>query len=96
MTLPAATVGGLTVTGDPITGPGAPTVMIGGLPAACVGDLVSGVTVVGAIAMGSTTVMIGGRPAARATSQVAGAHPISGVPVTTMLAPGVVTVLIGG
>jgi hypothetical protein len=43
------------------------------------------------------TVLIGNRPAARVTSQVTGANPYSGVPVTTVVAPpGAVTVLIGG
>ena len=51
--------------GGPIVGPGAPTVLIGKLPAACVGDLVTCVGPPDAIAMGSVKVMIGGRPAAR-------------------------------
>ncbi|MBN1641145.1 MAG: PAAR domain-containing protein [Anaerolineae bacterium] len=97
MSFPAARVGDMTVTGDAITGPGVPTVLLGGMPAAVVGDSVSGNACVGAIAMGSTTVLIGGRPAARVTSQVAGANPYSGVPVTTAVAPpGAPTVLIGG
>ncbi len=97
MTFPAARVGDLTVTGDPITGPGVPNVLIANLPAAVVGDLVSGATVIGAITMGSMTVLIGGRPAARLTSQVTGAHAITGVPLTTAVGPpGAPTVLIGG
>ncbi|UCD18640.1 MAG: PAAR domain-containing protein, partial [Candidatus Zixiibacteriota bacterium] len=56
---PAARVGDMTVTGDPITGPGVPTVLIGNMPASVVGDLVSGAACVGAISMGSTTVLIG-------------------------------------
>lgn len=51
--------------GGPISGPGVPTVLIGGLPAAVVGDLCVCVGPPDAIAMGSTTVMIGGKPAAR-------------------------------
>lgn len=94
---PAARVGDMTVTGDPITGPGVPTVMIGGMPAAVVGDLVSGATVIGSITMGSMTVLIGGRPAARVTSMVAGAHAITGIPLTTTVGPpGCPTVVIGG
>ena len=94
---PGARVGDMTLTGDPITGPGVPTVMIGGMPASVVGDLVSGAACVGAISMGSTTVLIGGRPAARVTSQVTGANPVSGVPVTTAVGPPCCpTVLIGG
>jgi uncharacterized Zn-binding protein involved in type VI secretion len=52
--------------GGPILPPGAPTVLIGGLPAARVGDMC---TCVGPpdviIPPGSTKVMIGGMPAAR-------------------------------
>lgn len=97
MSFPAARVGDLTVTGDAITGPGVPTVLIAGLPAAVVGDMVSGAACVGSIIMGSTTVLIGGRPAARVTSQVTGSNPATGVPVTTAVAPpGAPTVLIGG
>jgi uncharacterized Zn-binding protein involved in type VI secretion len=97
MSFPAARVGDLTVTGDAITGPGVPNVLIMGQPAAVVGDLVSGNACTGAITMGSVTVLIGGRPAARTTSQVTGANPYSGVPVTTAVGPTpAVTVLIGG
>jgi uncharacterized Zn-binding protein involved in type VI secretion len=51
--------------GGPITGPGCPTVLIGGLPAARVGDMATCVGPPDVIAMGSTTVLIGGQPAAR-------------------------------
>jgi uncharacterized Zn-binding protein involved in type VI secretion len=51
--------------GGPIAAPGAPTVVIGGMPAACVGDMAVCVGPPDAIAMGSMTVIIGGRPAAR-------------------------------
>jgi len=44
---------------------GCPTVMIGFMPAARVGDLATCVGPPDAIAMGSMTVMIGGMPAAR-------------------------------
>lgn len=94
MPFPAARVGDMTVTGDAITGPGVPNVLIGGLPAAVVGDLVSGNACTGAITVGSPTVLIGGRPAARTTSQVMGVNPYSGVPVTTAVGPGIPTVLI--
>jgi uncharacterized Zn-binding protein involved in type VI secretion len=95
--MPAARVGDIAVTGDAITGPGVPTVLIGSIPASVLGDVVSGAVCVGAVSMGSTTVMIGGRPAARVTSQVTGVNPITGVPVTTAVAPpGCPTVLIGG
>ncbi len=95
MPFPAARLGDMTVTGDAITGPGAPTVLIGGAPAACLGDAVAGNACTGAITMGSPTVLIGGRPAARVTSQVTGVNPYSGVPVTTAVGPpGSPTVLI--
>lgn len=94
---PAARLGDLSVTGDAITGPGVPTVLIGGIPAAVVGDVVAGAAITGSITMGSMTVLIGGRPAARVTSMVAGANNQTGVPVTTAVAPpGAPTVLIGG
>lgn len=51
--------------GGPIVGPGVPNVLIGGLPAAVVGDMCVCVGPPDAIAKGSATVMIGGRPAAR-------------------------------
>jgi uncharacterized Zn-binding protein involved in type VI secretion len=51
--------------GGPITAPGAPTVLIGGMPAARVGDIVTCVGPPDTIALGSFTVLIGGQPAAR-------------------------------
>lgn len=51
--------------GGPITGPGVPTVLIGGVPAATIGDIATCVGPPDAIAKGSATVMIGGKPAAR-------------------------------
>ena len=51
--------------GGPIIGPGCPTVLIGGLPAAIVGDNCICVGPPDSIAMGSATVLIGGQPAAR-------------------------------
>jgi uncharacterized Zn-binding protein involved in type VI secretion len=55
-----------------ITGPGVPLVLIGGMPAAVVGDLhacsmppLAGPHPPTPIVMGSMTVLIGGRPAAR-------------------------------
>jgi uncharacterized Zn-binding protein involved in type VI secretion len=51
--------------GGPIAGPGAPTVLIGGLPAARVGDMCVCVGPPDVIALGSFTVLIGGQPAAR-------------------------------
>lgn len=51
--------------GGPILPPGAPTVLIGGLPAATVGDMCVCVGPPDSIILGSSTVMIGGKPAAR-------------------------------
>jgi len=51
--------------GGPVMPPGAPTVLIGGMPAARAGDLCTCVGPPSMIAMGSTKVMIGGSPAAR-------------------------------
>jgi uncharacterized Zn-binding protein involved in type VI secretion len=50
--------------GGPIAGPGAPTVLIGGLPAARVGDMAVCVGPPDVIALGSFTVLIAGQPAA--------------------------------
>ena len=96
MGFPAARLGDMTVSGDAITGPGVPTVLIMGQPAAVLGDTVSGNACVGAIAMGSATVLIMNRPAARTNDPVSGANPYSGVPVSTTIAPTpAVMVLIG-
>lgn len=51
--------------GGPITGPGVPTVLIGSMPAAVVGDLLTCTGPPDTIVKGSSTVLIGGRPAAR-------------------------------
>ena len=51
--------------GGPITGPGAPTVLIGGLPAAVVGDMAVCVGPPDTIVKGSASVKITGKPAAR-------------------------------
>lgn len=51
--------------GGPILPPCCPTVLIGFLPAARVGDLALCVGPVDVIAIGSMTVVIGGQPAAR-------------------------------
>ena len=51
--------------GGPILPPGQPTVLIGGLPAAAVGNMAVCAGPTDLIAMGSATVLIGGVPAAR-------------------------------
>ncbi|WP_149240873.1 PAAR domain-containing protein [Dyadobacter sp. 32] len=75
MGLPAARVGDMhvcpmvTVTvphvGGPILPPGAPTVMIGNMPAATVSSMCVCAGPPDTIVMGSATVFIGGMPAAR-------------------------------
>ena len=62
---PMVTPPGIPHVGGPIAGPGCPTVMIGKMPAALVGDMCVCVGPPDTIAMGSTTVLIGGMPAAR-------------------------------
>ena len=57
--------------GGPITGPGASTVLIGGMPAARVGDMAQCVGPPDSIVMGSSKVMIQGMPAARMGDQTA-------------------------
>lgn len=51
--------------GGPILPPGCPMVLIGGMPAARVGDLAVCAGGPDVIALGSFTVLIGGTPAAR-------------------------------
>jgi uncharacterized Zn-binding protein involved in type VI secretion len=51
--------------GGPVIGPGIPTVLIGGLPAAVLGDMLLCVGPPDSIVKGSATVKIGGKPAAR-------------------------------
>jgi len=73
--------------GGPIMPPGAPTVLIGGQPAACMGDMCTCTGPPDSIVMGSATVMIGGKAAARMGDSTAhGGTIVAGLP----------TVLIGG
>ncbi|HZX26324.1 MAG TPA: PAAR domain-containing protein [Telluria sp.] len=51
--------------GGPVIGPNVPTVLIGKLPAAVLGDMLVCVGPPDSIVQGSTTVLIGGKPAAR-------------------------------
>lgn len=57
--------------GGPIVGPGCLTVLIGGMPAAVMGDMCVCVGPPDTIVLGSTGVMIGGKPAARMGDQCA-------------------------
>ncbi len=96
----AARVGDMTIHGGSITGPGCPTVLIGGMPAARLGDMhvcpmVTPGTppiphVGGPITMGSATVLIGGQPAARV-----GDMAVCTGPPDTVAPPGCPTVMIG-
>lgn len=57
--------------GGPITGPGVPTVLIGGMPAAVMGDMCVCAGPPDTIVLGSSGVFIGGKPAARMGDQCA-------------------------
>jgi len=91
---PAARIGDPTAHPGSIAGPGVPTVLIGGMPAAVVGDThacamppLAGPHPPTPIVRGSATVLIGGRPAARVgDTSGCGAPIVIGMP----------TVLIGG
>ncbi|MBS4065818.1 MAG: PAAR domain-containing protein [Chitinophagaceae bacterium] len=73
--------------GGPVMPPGCPTVLIGGMPAARVGDMLVCTGPPDTIAKGSATVMIGGMPAARMGDSTAhGGTIVVGCP----------TVMIGG
>ncbi len=73
--------------GGPVLPPGTPTVLIGGMPAACMGDMCTCVGPPDTIIVGSATVLIGGKMAARMGDSTAhGGTIVLGCP----------TVLIGG
>lgn len=73
--------------GGPILPPGAPTVLIGGLPAAVVGGMATCVGAPDSLIKGSATVLIGGMPAVRMGDSTAhGGVVVAGCP----------TVIIGG
>jgi uncharacterized Zn-binding protein involved in type VI secretion len=73
--------------GGPILPPGVPTVLIGGMPAATLGDQCLCAGPPDSIIMGSSSVMIGGKPAARMGDTTAhGGSIVVGCP----------TVIIGG
>jgi uncharacterized Zn-binding protein involved in type VI secretion len=63
--------------GGPITGPGCPTVLIGGMPAAVMGDICTCVGPPATVVLGSTGVFFGGKPAARMGDQTAHGGTIS-------------------
>lgn len=67
--------------GGPIMPPGSPTVLIGGMPAALVGDMCVCTGPPDSIVMGSATVLIGGKPAARMGDSTAhGGTIVAGLP----------------
>jgi uncharacterized Zn-binding protein involved in type VI secretion len=67
--------------GGPILPPGAITVLIGGMPAARVGDMAMCVGPPDVIALGSFTVLISGQPAARIADLTAhGGSIVMGLP----------------
>ena len=84
---PMVNPGGVPHVGGPIIGPGEATVLIGGMPAAVVGDSCVCAGPPDTIVVGSGTVLIGGKPAARMGDSTAhGGTILAGAP----------TVLIGG
>ena len=86
-TCPKVEPGPVPHVGGPISGPGVPTVLIGSIPAAVVGDMCVCVGAPDTIAKGSATVLIGGKPGARLGDSTGhGGVIILGLP----------TVLIGG
>lgn len=86
-TCPLVNPGPVPHVGGPVTGPGVPTVLVGGMPAAVVGDILVCTGPPDTIVKGSATVLIGGRPAARMGDNTAhGGVIVAGLP----------TVMIGG
>lgn len=80
-------VGPIPHVGGPVVGPGVPTVLIGKMPAAVVGDSCVCIGPPDSIVKGSTSVMIGNKPAARMGDNTAHGGSI---------ALGCLTVIIGG
>src|ERR1044072_3894737 len=86
-TCPMVNPGPVPHVGGPVLPAGAPTVLIGGMPAARVGDMCVCTGPPDTIAAGSGTVLIGGSPAARIGDSTAhGGMIVAGCP----------TVIIGG
>lgn len=96
---PAARVGDIVSGGGTIIGPGAPNVLISGMPAARLSDVAMCIAPpppsgpgphAGTIVIGSSTVLIGGLPAARVGDLVTCIGPPQ-----VIVGPGATTVLIG-
>jgi uncharacterized Zn-binding protein involved in type VI secretion len=89
---PAARVGDVTTHGGTVVGPGVPTVLIGGMPAAVAADMhvcplppIVHQPTVSSFPIGSTTVLVGGKPALRVGDTcICGAAAAVGAP-TVML-----------
>ncbi len=80
--------------GGPITGPGVPTVLIGNMPAAVMGDMCTCVGPPDSVILGSTGVLIGSKPAARMGDMTAhGGSIVMGCPTVLIgeISPGTVT-----
>jgi uncharacterized Zn-binding protein involved in type VI secretion len=73
--------------GGPIVGPGVPTILVGVLPVAKVGDTAVCVGPPSSVIKGSSTVMVGGMPCARIADSTAHGG---------MIVVGFMTVLVGG
>lgn len=58
------TTGPVPHVGGPVTGPGCPNVLIGGMPAACLGDMATCVGPPDSILGGNPKILVGGRPVA--------------------------------
>ena len=86
-TCPLANPNGNRHTGGPILPPGLPTVLIGGMPAATVGNMCVCAGPPDSIIKGSSSVLIGGKPAARQGDSTAHGGSITS---------GCTTVIIGG
>ena len=86
-TCPMVSPGPVPHVGGPIVSPGVPTVLIGNLPAAVMGDMCTCAGPPDTIAKGSSNVLIGNKPAARIGDSTAhGGVIVAGCP----------TVMIGG
>ncbi len=84
---PTATLANATATGDVVTAVGMPTRLCNGIPIACLGDMVTGPVCTGSLAMSTAvTRLMAGRPVANITTQVVGVNPITGIPVTSVIA----------
>lgn len=87
MSSPVMTLTNMTATGDVITGPGCPTVLFKGLPAATITTMVAGAVCVSGVISGSIqpNVLAGVFPLASLGAPVTGVSVI-GVPVSTVCA----------